>query len=87
METIKVCDAILIEILCGYYSDGSVITGYEFCVSPDENEGELRKFVDELMDGYNRPYQGLTFSISKNYPVKKLWTKERIAECIKDNEV
>jgi len=91
-KTIKVCDAIFIDISCEYNDSvdvragGSAVLGYEFYVSPDEKEGDLRKFVDETMNHFNRKYMGVTFSIKKDFPVKHLWTRERMAKCIEENE-
>lgn len=90
-KLIKVCDAIAIDISCGYndrvdvMAGGAPVTGYEFYVSPDEDEEELTKFVKAMIKKYNRPFMGVTFSIKKNYPVEHLWTKEKMEQCIKDN--
>jgi len=90
-KKIEVCDEIFIDISCAYndrvdvMAGGPAVTGYEFYVSPDENEEDLRKFVVAMVKKYNRPYMGVSFSIKKNYPVEHLWTKERMEQCIKDN--
>lgn len=92
-KSIKVCDAIFIDISCEYNDSvdvragGPAVTGYEFYVSPDEKEEDLRKFVTATMKKLNRPFMGVSFSIKKNYPVEHLWTKERMEQCIKDNWV
>ena len=83
-KTIKVCDAIFIDISCD--ENYSTVTGYEFYVSPDEKEGDLRKFIDETMKRFKRKYVALSFSVKKDYPVKHLWTRERMAKCIEENE-
>ena len=92
-QTIEVCDAIFIDVSselndsadvrCG----GPAVTGYEFYVSPDENEDELRKFITATMKKLNRPFMGVSFSIKKNYPVEHLWTMERMEKCIVENYV
>lgn len=90
-KKIEVCDAIFIDISCEYNDPvdvrcgGPAVTGYEFYVSPDEKEEDLRKFVTDMVKKYRRPFMGVSFSIKKNYPVEHLWTKERMEQCIKDN--
>ena len=92
-KTIKVCDAIFIDVSCEYNDSvdircgGPAVTGYEFYVSPDENKEELRKFIIATMKRLNRPFIGVSFSIKKNYPVEHLWTRERMEKCIVENYV
>jgi len=83
-KTNKVCDAIFIDISSN--ENFSTVTGYEFYVSTDEKEEDLRKFIDETMDYFGRIYKGVTFSIKKDYPIKHLWTKQMMVKCIEENE-
>jgi hypothetical protein len=92
-KTIEVCDAKLysiscerndpIDIRCG----GSAVLGYDFGVSPDEDEKKIIEFLKSCIKKYHRPFIGISVSIQKDFPVKHLWTKERMEECIKNNAI
>ena len=92
-KTIEVCDAILIDIACiendstDIRCGGPATLGYEFYISPNENVDEIKTFLRDCIKKYNRPFRGLTTSVRKDFPVKYLWTKEKMEECIKENEV
>ena len=90
-KTIEVCDAVLYDISCAYNDSvdikcgGSPVLGYEFGVSPDENKDEIIKFLKGCIKKYNRPFIGISTRIIKDFPVKHLWTKEKMENCIKEN--
>jgi hypothetical protein len=90
-KSIIVCDALKIDIGCEYNDSvdiragGPAILGYDFYVSPDEDEKNLKKFLENCLRKYRRNCIGISFSIRENFPVKDLWTREKMEECIKTN--
>ena len=92
-KTIKVCNAIHIDVLCAYndYADikcgGSPTLGYDFFISPDENPEEMIKFIKSCLKKYSRPFEGASHDIRKDFKVENLWTKKKIEECIKTHAV
>lgn len=92
-KTITVCDAIVIDITCerndmaDIKCGGPATVGYEFGVSPDEDIEELKKFLTSCIKKYNRPFMGISTHKQKDFPIKHLWTKERMEKCIKENAV
>ena len=92
-KSIKVCDAICVDITCDYNDPvdikcgGPATVGYEFYVSPAENRSELRKFLEGILKKHHRKYMGTSFYIHKDFPVSKLWTRERMKKCIIENNV
>lgn len=90
-KTIKVCDAIHIDISCEQNDladikcGGSPILGYDFYISPDEDKKDIENFIKQCIKKYNRPFIGISFNIKKDFPITNLWTKEKIEECIKQN--
>lgn len=95
METkqITVCDAIHIDVACekNDWEDikygGSPILGYDFYISPDEDIEFIKNEIVKYIKKYNRPFISIKHSIRKNYIVEKLWTLEKIEECIKNNSI
>jgi len=91
-KNIEVCDAIFIDISCqsndpvDIRAGGPEILGYEFYVSPDEDIKEIEDFLKKCIKKYNQPYMGMTNKKREDFPVKHLWTKEKMEECIKNNE-
>lgn len=90
-KNIEVCDAVVYSIACKMNDPvdikcgGSAVLGYDFGVSPDENEEEITKFLLECIAKYKRPLIGISNAIQKDFPIKHLWTKKRIEKCIKNN--
>jgi len=92
-KTIEVCDAKIytincerndpVDIRCG----GPAILGYDFGVSPDENEKEIIEFLKSCIKKHKRPFMSISVSKRKNFPVKHLWTKKKMEECIKNNPI
>ena len=90
-KTIEVCNAKVYDIACerndpvDIRCGGPAVLGYDFGVSPDEDEAEILKFLRETLKKYNRPLIGISVKVQKDFPVKHLWTKERMEKCIKEN--
>lgn len=90
-KSIKVCDVKVYSISCEYNDSvdikcgGSPVLGYDFGVSPDEDENEIIDFLKACIKKYRRPFIGIKVSIQKDFPIKYLWTKEKMEECIKNN--
>ena len=88
-RTIEVCDAIFIDILCetndpvDVRCGGPAVLGYEFYVSPDEDIEEIKKFLEGCIKKYHRPFMDIGTAVVKNFPVKHLWTKRKMENCIK----
>ena len=88
-KTIEVCDAIHFGVSCEHNDSvdiragGPPVLGYDFIVSPDEDEGEMKEFIKECIKKYKRPFIGISTYKRKNFPVENLWTREKIEECIK----
>lgn len=90
-KKIEVCDAKFytidcmkndpVDIRCG----GPAILGYDFGVSPDEDEKEIIEFLKLCIKKYERPFMRISVSNRENFPVKHLWTKEKMENCIKNN--
>jgi hypothetical protein len=92
-KTIEVCDALHVDVSCAMndYADikcgGSPVLGYNFFVSPDENRDQLYIFIKKCLKTYGRPFIGISIDVRKDFPVDKLWTREMMAKCIKENAV
>lgn len=92
-KTIEVCKAVVYNIACerndpvDIRCGGPAMLGYDFGVSPDENETEIKEFLEATVKKYKRPFIRITTSKQKNFPVKHLWTKEKMEDCIKNNEI
>lgn len=83
-EVIEVCEANVFSISCEHNDSvdircgGPAILGYDFGVSPDEDKEDIKKFLRETIKKYHQPLNGISVYKQKNFPVKHLWTKERI---------
>ena len=92
-KQIEVCDANYFSVSCVHndWADikcgGSPILGYDFIVSPDEDVDEMKKFIELTIRKYKRPFMGISVNVHKDFPVDKLWTREKIEECIKKYEM
>ena len=92
-KTMKVCDAIFIDVACEYNDStdikcgGPAVLGYEFYASPDEDIDSLKKFIIECLKINNRKFMGISISTKENFPVKYLWSRENINECITNNPI
>lgn len=95
METkqITVCDAIFIDVSCerndwvDIKCGGPAILGYEFYVSPDEDIEMVKNEIVKYIKKYHRPFMGISHYVRKNFDIQKLWTLERIEECIKKHAI
>ena len=92
-KKIIVCDAIHYDVSCEHNDSvdikcgGPVILGYNFIVSPDENQVEMIKFLENCIKKYDRPFMGISTNIIKDFPIDKLWKKEKIEDCIKNQDI
>lgn len=88
-KVIKVCDANVFSVSCepndsvDIRCGGPAVLGYDFGVSPDENKEDIKKFLQVTIKKYHQPLNGISVSKQKDFPIKDLWTKERMEECIK----
>jgi hypothetical protein len=88
-RSIIVCDALQIDIGCELNDSvdircgGPAVLGYDFYVSSDEDEKNLETFLKNCLRKYKRNFMSISFSIKENFPVKDLWTREKMEECIK----
>lgn len=95
METkqITVCDAIFIDVSCerndwvDIKCGGPAILGYEFYVSPDEDIEMVKNEIVKYIKKYHRSFMGISHHVRKNFDIQKLWTLERIEECIKKHAI
>ena len=95
METklIEVCTAIHYDVSCMYNEPvdikcgGPAVLGYDFSVAADQNIEEVKSFIKKCIRKHNRPFMGISTHIVKDYPVSKLWTRERIEKCIEENYI
>jgi hypothetical protein len=92
-KTIEVCDAIHVDIACDRNDPvdvrcgGPAVLGYDFFVSPDEDVEDLKKFLENCIKKYRRPFMGISTSSHKDFPVENLWTREMMEKCIKENSI
>ena len=92
-KTIEVCNALHIDITCALNDStdmkcgGPPTVGYEFYVNPDENHKKLEIFIKKCLKTYGRPFMYMDISTKKDFPVKNLWTREKMAKCIKENSL
>ena len=90
---IEVTDAVCYDISCEHNDSvdiragGPPILGYEFYVSSDEDKEEIKKFLEACIKKYRRPFMGISTYKRKNFPVKNLWTREMMEECIKNHAI
>ena len=90
-KTIEVCEAVVISVSCKQNDSvdircgGPAILGYDFGVSPDDNINELKKLIEGWCRKYRRGFIGISTNTNDEFPVKHLWSLERIEECIKEN--
>jgi len=88
-KTIEVCDAIHISVSCEYNDSadikcgGPAVLGYDFIISPDENIKDVEEKIKGWIYKYKRGFIGISHYTHKDFPTKKLWTLEKIEECIK----
>lgn len=88
-EQIEVCEAVVYSVSCEHNDSvdvrcgGPAILGYDFGVSPDENEEEIKQFLRETVKKNHQPFMGVSVSKQENFPVESLWTKEKMKDCIK----
>jgi hypothetical protein len=90
-KTIEGCDAIHVEVSsemndpvdvkCG----GPAVLGYDFYINPDEDTRNIETLIRRCMRKKNQPIMGVSFDVEKDYPVKNLWTRKMIEDCIKNN--
>lgn len=92
-KKIEVCEAVLYSISCEHNDSvdircgGPAMLGYDFGVSPDEDEKDIKEFLEKTVKKYKNPFISIRTSKQKNFPVKHLWTKEKMEECIKNNPI
>jgi hypothetical protein len=92
-KNIEVCDAIWYEINCAENEEsdircgGPLFLGYEFPVSPDETEKDITAFLKTCLQKYHRPCLNISTRVRQDFPVAKLWSKEKMENCIKENKV
>ena len=92
-KTIDVCDALHINVTCAMndYHDikcgGATTLGYDFYVNPDENLEEICAFIKKCVKKYKRPFMNINTNIHSDFPVKSLWNKKQIENCIKKYEI
>ena len=92
-KTIEVCNALHIDVKCALNDDhdircgGAPVLGYDFFINPDENIEEMKTFIIDCVNKYNRPFIGIETDIRKDFPIKSLWNKEKIENCIKKYEI
>jgi hypothetical protein len=92
-KTIEVCTAICYAISCEHNDSvdiragGPPVLGYDFYVSPDEDEEEMKRFLEGCIKKYRRPFMGISTYKRKNFPVRNLWTKKMMEECIRNNAI
>lgn len=88
-EKIEVCEAKVYSVSCEHNDSvdircgGPAILGYDFGVSPDEDEEDIKQFLRETVKKHHQPFMGVSVSKQKNFPVEHLWTKQRMENCIK----
>ena len=70
-----------VDIKCG----GPEYLGYDFYVDP-EIVTEMMEYIQETCKELNVPIINIYFDCSKYYNKKDFWTKEKIYECIENNE-
>jgi hypothetical protein len=89
---IEVCDGIFVDVVCEFNDStdiecgGPATLGYEFFISPDDKD-DIKSNIMKFLKKYNRPFIGMSFIIYKDFPVKNLWSLEKIEECIKSHDV
>jgi hypothetical protein len=71
------------DVKCG----GAPILGYDFYINPDEDINEMCNFIKKCIKKYKRPFLKIETDIREEFPVKNLWGKEQIEECIKKYEI
>jgi hypothetical protein len=92
-KTIKVCDAIHVDVSCEENDStdikcgGPAMLGYDFFVSPDENCNELCTFIKKCLKTYGRPLINIIINAHEDFPIKKLWTRKMIEKCIKEHNL
>ena len=84
MALVEAYEAVKIEVNCErndeYYKyGGAPYTGYDFYVEPTDLD--ILSFIQSKIREYKQPF--ISAQISGGHVVKKLWTREMIAECIK----
>ena len=63
---------------------GPHFLGYDFTVSDDEDDEEIKNFVMDQLKKYKR---GCISVKVYNVPEPKIWSREEIEKCIKENEL
>ena len=92
-KIIEVCDAIVYSVACkrndpdDIKCGGSPVLGYDFGVSPDESIDDITEFLSQTLKKFNRPFMSISYNVQKNFPIKHLWSKERMEDCIKTNNI
>lgn len=90
-KTITVCDAIHIDVACerndmaDIKCGGPAVLGYDFFVSPDEDIEMVKDEIKKAIKLKRQPFMGISTNVHKNFDVTKLWTLEKIQNCIKNN--
>jgi hypothetical protein len=89
-NVIEVCTANVFSVSCEHNDSvdircgGPAILGYDFGVSPDEDQADIEKFLKETVKKNRQPFMRISVSKQKNFPVQSLWTKEKMEKCIKN---
>lgn len=86
-------DCLKISVDCKYNDDedikcgGPYSLGYDFYVNRDQ-VNEMMDFIKTTCDEFNVPILALYYDKEILYEkdAEKVWTKEKIYECIKNNE-
>jgi hypothetical protein len=68
----------LSDIKCG----GPQFLGFDFYVDAEEDKDDMREWLKKELHKNNKPYISIIASDVKL--VKKLWTQEMMARCIKE---
>ena len=93
IKTIKVTDAIYVDVICAHNDPvdikcgGPATLGYGFYVSPDTNVNELEKKIIGWLKKYNREFMRIIFTTKQDFNIKYLWDDLAIERCIKENSV
>lgn len=88
-KTIEVCEAVVYNISCEYNDSvdiragGPTMLGYNFGVSPDEDEEDTKEFLRMTVRKYHQPLMSVSTSRQKDFPVKHLWTRDMMEDCIR----
>jgi hypothetical protein len=71
------------DIKCG----GSPTLGYDFYIDINHSKKDLEKIIALMMKKHNRYYQRISIDKVSDFREDKLWTLDKIEECIKTTSV